>query len=62
MLERFTESAKGVLAEAQDLALELGSPFIIPGHLLYGCAEARDELGDLLLVDQILNHWYLHRW
>jgi ATP-dependent Clp protease ATP-binding subunit ClpA len=43
MLERFTESAKGVLAEAQDLALELGSPSIVPAHLFYGCAEVRDE-------------------
>jgi ATP-dependent Clp protease ATP-binding subunit ClpA len=43
MFERFTESAKGILAEAQDLALELGSPSIVPGHLLYGCAEVRDE-------------------
>jgi ATP-dependent Clp protease ATP-binding subunit ClpA len=43
MYERFTESAKGVLVEAQDLAAELGSPSITPAHLLYGCAEVRDE-------------------
>jgi ATP-dependent Clp protease ATP-binding subunit ClpA len=43
MFERFTESAKGILIEARDLALELGSPSIVPGHLLYGCAEVRDE-------------------
>lgn len=43
MFERFTESAKAVLVEAQDLAVELGSEYISVGHLLYGCAEVRDE-------------------
>jgi hypothetical protein len=43
MFERFTESSKAVLVEAQDLAVELGSGFISVGHLLYGCAEERDE-------------------
>lgn len=43
MFERFTESSKAVLVEAQDLALELGSRYITAGHLLYGCAEGRDE-------------------
>jgi len=43
MFERFTESAKSVLVEAQDVAMELGSHYIDAGHLLYGCAEVRDE-------------------
>jgi ATP-dependent Clp protease ATP-binding subunit ClpA len=43
MFERFTESSKAVLVEAQDLAVELGSGYISVGHLLYGCAEVRDE-------------------
>lgn len=43
MFERFTESSKAVLVEAQDLAVELGSGYISAGHLLYGCAEVRAE-------------------
>jgi len=43
MFERFTESSRAVLVEAQDLALELRSGHIGLGHLVYGCAEVRDE-------------------
>lgn len=43
MFERFTEQAKAVLVEAQDLAVELGSRYIGVIHLLYGCAEVRDD-------------------
>jgi ATP-dependent Clp protease ATP-binding subunit ClpA len=43
MFERFSEPSKAVLVEAQDLAVELGSPYISVGHLLYGCAEGREE-------------------
>jgi ATP-dependent Clp protease ATP-binding subunit ClpA len=43
MFERFTEGARAVLVEAQDLALELGSSHIDVGHVLYGCAEVREE-------------------
>ncbi|HZD65065.1 MAG TPA: Clp protease N-terminal domain-containing protein [Acidimicrobiales bacterium] len=43
MFERFTESSKAVLVEAQDLAVELGSGHSSVGHLLYGCAEGREE-------------------
>lgn len=43
MFERFTEGSKAVLVEAQDLAVELGSRYIGVGHLLYGCAEGREE-------------------
>ena len=43
MFERFTEGSRAVLVEARDLALELGSPSIDVGHLLYGCAEGREE-------------------
>lgn len=49
MFERFTESSKAVLVEAQDLAVELGSGYISVGHLLYGCAEVRDETAGLPL-------------
>jgi ATP-dependent Clp protease ATP-binding subunit ClpA len=43
MFERFTESSKAVLVEAQDLAVELGARHISVAHLLYGCAEGREE-------------------
>ncbi|HEY6748525.1 MAG TPA: Clp protease N-terminal domain-containing protein [Mycobacteriales bacterium] len=43
MFERFTEAARGVVVEAESLATELGSGAITPVHLLYGCAEVRDE-------------------
>ena len=43
MFERFTESSRAVLVEAQDLSLELRSGHIGLGHLVYGCAEVRDE-------------------
>lgn len=49
MFERFTEPSKAVLVEAQDLAVELGSRFISVGHLLYGCAEGREETAGLAL-------------
>jgi ATP-dependent Clp protease ATP-binding subunit ClpA len=42
MFERFTQEAKAVLAEAQDVAIELGAPYISPGHILYGCAAGRE--------------------
>jgi hypothetical protein len=43
MFERFSEAARGVVVEAESLATELGSGEITPAHLLYGCAEVRDE-------------------
>jgi Clp amino terminal domain, pathogenicity island component len=43
MFERLAESSRAVLVEAQDLAIELGSGSISAGHLLYGCAEGREE-------------------
>lgn len=43
MFERFTEAARGVVVEAVDLATELGSGAVSPAHLLYGCAEVRDD-------------------
>jgi len=43
MFERFTEGSRAVLVEAQDLARELGSGHIGVGHVLYGCAEGREE-------------------
>ena len=49
MFERFTEPSKAVLVEAQDLAVELGSGYIGVGHLLYGCAEVRDDTAGLPL-------------
>jgi ATP-dependent Clp protease ATP-binding subunit ClpA len=51
MFERFTESSKAVLVEAQDLAVELGSGYISVGHLLYGCAEGREETAGQPLRD-----------
>ncbi len=43
MFERFAEPSKAVLVEAQGLAVALGSRHISVGHLLYGCAEGREE-------------------
>jgi ATP-dependent Clp protease ATP-binding subunit ClpA len=51
MFERFTESARAVLVEAQDVAVELGSRHIDACHLLYGCAEVRDETAGRPLRD-----------
>jgi ATP-dependent Clp protease ATP-binding subunit ClpA len=43
MFERFTEGSRAVLVEAQDLAIELGVAYIGVAHVLYGCAEGREE-------------------
>lgn len=43
MFERFTESARAVLVEAQDLAVELYAPAIDVGFVFYGCAQLREE-------------------
>jgi ATP-dependent Clp protease ATP-binding subunit ClpA len=43
MFERFTQEAKAVLVEAQDVVIELGVGYISPGHILYGCAEGRES-------------------
>jgi ATP-dependent Clp protease ATP-binding subunit ClpA len=51
MFERFTEPSKAVLVEAQDLAVEMGSRYIGVGHLLYGCAEGREETAGQPLGD-----------
>lgn len=51
MFERFTEGSRAVLVEAQGLALELGSPYLGAGHLLYGCAEGREETAGRPLND-----------
>lgn len=51
MFERFSEPSKAVLVEAQDVAIELASPSLGPGHLLYGCAEGREETAGKLLHD-----------
>jgi ATP-dependent Clp protease ATP-binding subunit ClpA len=42
MFERFTQGAKAVLVAAQDVAVELGTGHIGPGHILYGCAAGRE--------------------
>lgn len=51
MFERFTEAARAVVVEAESLAVELGSAAITPVHLLYGCAEIRDETAGRPLRD-----------
>ena len=51
MFERFTEGSRAVLVEAQDIALELGSHYIGVGHILYGCAEGREETAGKPLRD-----------
>jgi Clp amino terminal domain, pathogenicity island component len=51
MFERFSEPARAVLVEAQDVAVELGSRHLGVGHLLYGCAETREETAGRVLHD-----------
>jgi ATP-dependent Clp protease ATP-binding subunit ClpA len=51
MFERFTESARAVLVEAEQLALELDSSSIEVGHILYGCAEGLEETAGRPLHD-----------
>ena len=51
MFERFTEGARAVLVEAQDVAIELGSGHIGVAHVLYGCAEGREETAGRPLRD-----------
>jgi ATP-dependent Clp protease ATP-binding subunit ClpA len=51
MFERFTEASRAVLVEAQDVAVELGSGHLGTGHLLYGCAEVRDDTAGRPLRD-----------
>jgi ATP-dependent Clp protease ATP-binding subunit ClpA len=51
MFERFTEPSRAVLVEAQDVAVEMGSDYIGAGHILYGCAEGREETAGRPLHD-----------
>jgi ATP-dependent Clp protease ATP-binding subunit ClpA len=51
VFERFTEPSRAVLVEAEDVAVELGSPWISAGHLLYGCAAGREETAGKPLHD-----------
>lgn len=51
MFERFSEPARAVLVEAQDLAVALGSDHINVGHILYGCTEGREETAGTPLHD-----------
>jgi ATP-dependent Clp protease ATP-binding subunit ClpA len=61
MFERFTEASRAVLVEAQDVSLELGSGYLGPEHLLYGCAEVRDETGGAPLRDAGINAGLIRR-
>jgi ATP-dependent Clp protease ATP-binding subunit ClpA len=51
VFERFTEPSRAVLVEAEDLAVELGSPYLSAGHILYGCAAGREETAGKPLHD-----------
>jgi ATP-dependent Clp protease ATP-binding subunit ClpA len=51
VFERFTEPSRAVLIEAESLAIELGSRHISAGHILYGCAEGREETAGKPLHD-----------
>jgi len=51
MFERFSEPSRAVLVEAQNLAVELGSGYLGAGHILYGCAEGREETAGKPLRD-----------
>jgi ATP-dependent Clp protease ATP-binding subunit ClpA len=43
MFERFTPEAKAALVVAQDAAIDLGSTYITPTLLFYGCAQGRES-------------------
>jgi hypothetical protein len=51
MFERFSEPSRAVLVEARDVAVELGTDYIGAGHILYGCAEGREETAGRPLHD-----------
>lgn len=51
MFERFSEPSRAVLVEARNVAVELGSRQLTAGHLLYGCAEVRDDSAGRSLRD-----------
>ncbi len=51
MFEHFTEPSRAVLVEAHDVAVELGSRHLDVGHLLYGCADTREETAGRPLRD-----------
>jgi ATP-dependent Clp protease ATP-binding subunit ClpA len=51
MFERFTEGSRAALVEAQNVARELGSNHIGVAHVLYGCAEGREETAGRPLRD-----------
>jgi ATP-dependent Clp protease ATP-binding subunit ClpA len=61
MFERFTAEAKAVLVEAQDVAIEVGSTFITPAHIFYGCARGRESTaGEPLHESGITGESILH--
>jgi hypothetical protein len=62
MFERLTESSRAVLVDAQDLALEMGSPYLETGHLLYGCAEVREETAGRPLHEHGITGTSIRRW
>jgi ATP-dependent Clp protease ATP-binding subunit ClpA len=43
MFERFTAESKAVLVTAQNAAIDVGSVYITPTHLFYGCAQGRES-------------------
>jgi hypothetical protein len=51
MFERFSEPARAVVVMAEAVATEMRSPYLTPGHLLYGCAEVREETAGRPLRD-----------
>ena len=51
MFERFTGPSRAVLVEAEDVAVEMGSDYISAGHILYGCADGREETAGRPLHD-----------
>jgi ATP-dependent Clp protease ATP-binding subunit ClpA len=51
MFERLTEGSRAALVEAQEVARELGSTHIDVAHVLYGCAEGREETAGRPLRD-----------
>jgi ATP-dependent Clp protease ATP-binding subunit ClpA len=51
MFERLTEGSRAALVEAQEVARELGANHIDVAHVLYGCAEIREETAGRPLRD-----------
>lgn len=51
MFERFTDDLRSIVVDARELAIELDSPSVTAGHLLYCCAEGQEATAGKPLHD-----------